>query len=320
VASNGTVCSDPSGFSTADLQKVKNGGTLTVADIGIDRVHAKLSSPTEKAEGNIDLGDGHFRHYVSSLDVLASVAGSVGGQSGLPSVGSCTVSPFSFQDFLSSIFGSGGGDPVNQQGLDAGPALNINGPLGVKHLPRQNIGTPGQPFYRYHVKGSVIGGGIPGVSDVVPDFLDPGNYTVDDGAGGTQVGTFSATLTIPSSAAVWTNEDALTNISRSQDLTLTWSGGTNDGLVGFIGSAADPKTGAAAAFQCVVQAGPGTFVVPAWVLSALPASGLDPVAGVPVGFLTLATTLAQQTRFQAAGIDVGFFTWAGLESKNVVFQ
>lgn len=318
VASNGTVCSDPTGFSTADLQKVLTGGTLTVADIGIDRDHAKLSSPLGKVEGNVDLGDGHFRHYVSSQDVLASTRGAIGALGGLPSAGSCTVSPFQFQDFFSSLF-AGSGDPVIQEGLDAGPALNITGPLGVKQLPRQNIGTANQPFYRYHVHGSVIGGGIPVVMPVMPDFLDPGNYTLDNGAGGAQVGPFHANLTIPNAAITWTNEDALTMISRSQDLTVTWSA-PSGAWVAVLGSAADPGTGAGASFQCVTSADPGTFTVPAWVLSALPASGMDASAGVPVGFLSVGVTLPQTPRFQASGVDIGFFNWAEIESKNVVYQ
>jgi hypothetical protein len=39
-----------------------------------------------------------------------------------------------------------------------------------------------------------------------------------------------------------------------------------------------------------------------------------------VGLLSLGTTLPQQSRFQASGIDVGFFTWGALQVKNVNFQ
>jgi hypothetical protein len=35
---------------------------------------------------------------------------------------------------------------------------------------------------------------------------------------------------------------------------------------------------------------------------------------------TTATTLAQPARFEATGIDVGFFSWAELQTKSVVFQ
>jgi uncharacterized protein (TIGR03437 family) len=321
VTSSGSVCSDPTGFSTSDLQKMQNGQPLTIGEIAIYRLHAMFSAPgLGSTQGSIDFGEGRFRNYITSLDVLGSARGSLAALGGLPSVGSCTVSPFTFSDFFSSIL-DGGGDPVNFGGLDAGPVLNINGPNGLKQLPRQNQGTAAQPFYRYHVHGNVIGGSIPRILSGGPAYLDPGNYKVDNGAGGgSQVGAFTANLMIPSSSPVWTNEDALSNIPRTQDITINWTGGTVGGVVAVLGSAADPSTGAGAKFQCLTQAEAGTFVVPAWVLSALPQSGVDPVAGVAVGFLLLGTTLPQPARFEASGIDIGYFNWATLEVKNVVFQ
>jgi hypothetical protein len=235
-------------------------------------------------------------------------------------VGSCTVSPYSYQSLPNSLLPSNP-DVVNQVGLDAGAALNINGPNGAKQLPQQNNGTPGQPDYVYKVQGSIIAGGIPGLTPVTPGYLSPGNYTIDDGSGGTQVGAFSAKLTIPSSTVVWTNESAVSNISRSKDLTLNWSGGGAAGsIVAIFGGAADPASGAGAGFQCAVEADAGTFTVPAWLLSALPASGQDPSTGVPVGFLALASTLPQPTRFEAKGVDVGFFNWAELQTTTVVYK
>jgi uncharacterized protein (TIGR03437 family) len=318
VTPSGTVCSDPTGFSTADLQKVQAGGTLVVADLNLLR--DSLSSPAlGVADAAIEFAEGRFRHYVSPLDLLASNRGSVGGLTGLPSLGSCTVFPSAYQSFGSALVPSNP-DPVRQPGLDAGAALSITGPLGVKQLPKQDNGSPGQPDFVYKVPGSVIGGGIPGLSSVTPEYLSPGNYTVDDGSGGTQVGAFSAKLTIPSGTVVWTNESAVSNIPRSKDLTVTWSGGAAGGTVVIFGGSDDPSTLAGADFQCVTDAGAGTFTVPAWLLSALPASGKDPSVGVPVGFLTLASTLAQPTRFEAKGIDAGFFIWAELQTKTVVFQ
>ena len=320
VTSSGKICSDPGGFSVADLQKVQSGGAgLTIADTALNRLHVKLSIPAVGTlEGNLDLASGRFRRYFSSLDVLASTRGSF-GDIGLPSLGSCVVYPFSFQDFFSSI-APGGNDPVNKLGLNAGPTLNLNGPRGAQQLPRQDDGTPGQPDYRYRVRGDVIGGGLPPITPSLPDYLEPGSYTVDNGSGSGQVGAFRATLTIPNNPPVWTNQEALNNISRSQDLTLTWSGGAAGGLVAVLGSSADPKTGAGASFECVARGDAGSVTVPAWVLSALPASGIDPTVGVAVGLLSLGGTLPQPTRFQATGIDVGLFSWAAVQTKNVTFQ
>jgi hypothetical protein len=154
----------------------------------------------------------------------------------------------------------------------------------------------------------------------MPDYLQPGAYTLNDGAGAV-VGPFSTGLTIPGNQPVWTNEDSFTNVPRSQDLTVTWGGGAAGGLVGIFGDSADPAGGAGAQFACVAPADAGSFTVPSWVLSALPASGNDPATGgTPVGFLIVGTTLPQPARFQATGIDVGFFNWAALQIKNVKYQ
>jgi len=120
---------------------------------------------------------------------------------------------------------------------------------------------------------------------------------------------------------VWTNQDALNSIPRSQDLTLTWSGGVAGSFVGIYGSSADPATSAGAQFACIAPADAGSFTVPSWVLSALPTSGADPATGgTPVGFLIVANTLPQPARFQATGVDVGFFNWVALQVKNVTYQ
>jgi uncharacterized protein (TIGR03437 family) len=318
VTSSGTICSDPTGLSTAALQKVQSGGTLTVADILVANI--EVSDPVLGAgEQTVQLGSGHFRHYTASGDVLASTRGAVGGLDGLPSVGSCNVNSLSYQGYISSAVPSNN-DPVNQVGVSAGAALNITGPDGGQQWPQQNKGSAAQPDYAYDMQGSIIGGGIPNQTSVLPVYLVPGNFTINDGSGGPQVGPFSAMLTIPSSTVTWTNESAFSNISRSSDLTVTWSGGATGGIVGVLGSSADPSTAAEAQFACVTQADAGTFTVPAWVLSALPASATDPSVGAKVGFLTIATTLTSPILFQATGVDVGFFNWGELQIKSVVYQ
>ncbi len=316
VASSGKICSDPTKFSIADLQKVQFPGTLTVAEIALARLSPKLSLPgLGTLQGNLDFGDGAFRRF-NSLGLLGSNRGSLSlsGPAQVPSLGGCSVSAYRYQDLFDSI-GADVDDPVPLRGLDAGAALNFTGPRGVKQITRH--GESGR--FEYHFDDDLLGGGIPGLEPVQPDYLVPGSYTLDNGSGGAEVGAFRATLTIPGDPPVWTNQDAISNISRSQDLTVTWSRGAAGGFVGIIGSAADPRTGAGAAFTCTARADAGSFTVPAWVLSALPASGPSQ-EGVPVGFLSLAATLPQPSRFQATGIDVGFFNWVALQIKNVTFQ
>jgi len=325
VTPSGKACSDPTGFSSADLQKVLNAGTLTVADVTMARIGVKLAlTGSGNFQGNLDFAEGSFRRYGSAEDLGSSVnRGSLGGFAGpFPSM-ACTVTGFTFSDFLDALFPGGVDDPVTARTptLDAGAALNVSGPLGAKQLPRRTTGGG----FGYEPPGEgLLGGsipGLPGLPPPTPDYLAAGAYTLNNGSGGAAVGAFTASLTIPGNPPVWSNQDALSNIPRSQDMTVSWSGGAAGGYVGVFGSSADPVTRAGAKFACVAPASAGSFTVPAWVLSALPSSGADPGAGgTPVGFLMLANTLAQPVRFQATGIDVGFFNWAALQVKNVNFQ
>ena len=326
VTPSGKACSDPTGFSSADLQKVLSGGTLTVADITLLRISAKLAlTGMGNFQGNLDFGTGAFQRYGSAGDLLASVnRSSVGGvyfNRGMPfpSVG-CAVTPFTSRGFSKDLLPGVDDDPVAIQRLDAGAALNLTGPLGAKPFPRTGTGTGG---FSYDAGGDgTLGGGIPGLPGLpppTPEYLAPGSYTLNNGSGGV-VGGFSTSLTIPT-PAVWNNQDALSNILRSQDMTVTWSGGAAGAYIWILGSSADPATGAGAEFICTERADAGTFTVPAWVLSAMPASGPDPsVGGTAVGFLTLQSSLAQPARFQATGIDVGFFNWTVWQVKNVKYQ
>jgi uncharacterized protein (TIGR03437 family) len=323
VTPSGKACSDPFGFSSADLQKVLSGGTLTVGDIMLLRISVKGTvTGIGSIQGNLDFGGGSFRRYNSAADLLTSVnRSSLGGfafNNGMPipSLG-CAVTPFTFRDFFDDLNPGVDDDPISLQRMDAGPALNLAGPLGT----RQFLKTGGLSYDGGN--DGLLGGGIPGVPGlppITPDFLAPGNYTVN-GSGGAVVGGFSTSLTIPSTPPVWTNQDALTNIPRSQDLTITWSGGVAGSYVSIIGSSADPVSKAGAEFICTERADAGTFTVPAWILSAMPASGADPGAGGTAdGFLTLQSTVAQPARFQAPGIDVGFFNWSLWQAKNVKYQ
>jgi hypothetical protein len=73
-----------------------------------------------------------------------------------------------------------------------------------------------------------------------------------------------------------------------------------------------------ATFYCVAAG--GSLTVPAWVLSALPASGVASDIPIPIGFLGAGATLSSPGRFQARGVDAGYFNWGTLQIKNVNFQ
>jgi hypothetical protein len=85
---SGTVCSDPIGFSTAELQTAQSGDGMTIADIGLQRFTGTFSLPgMGTLQGTVDLGEGHFRRYQPDA-VLGSARGiAVGFLEGYPSAG-----------------------------------------------------------------------------------------------------------------------------------------------------------------------------------------------------------------------------------------
>ncbi len=308
IEDSGTVCSDPTGFATADFVRPQDGLSLTTGEINLSRLYLNLNIPgTGTILATVDQAEGHFRTF-SSIALLGMASGAVAAFHGFPSIG-CSVYPYTpksqkfFENFL-----KGAPDPGYNAG-DAGPVLNFTGPNGTKQLSQTNDGGPAYEL----ANGQFFGGGLP--PNVTPDYLSPGNYTLDDGNGGSNVGVFSATLTIPQNGVNWTNQAANGNIPRSQDLTLTM---TASGPVAVEGNSTNGQAGAG--FYCTAPQGTTSFTVPAWVLSALPASAQATDFPAAMGFLAVGTPLPLPARFIASGVDAGFFNWGTLQATNVVYQ
>src|SRR6185436_5375278 len=113
---------------------------------------------------------------------------------------------------------------------------------------------------------------LPAPSYSSPDgpVIAPGDYTVDNGTGSPAVGPFKAALTLPP-MLLWTNKGSVASLDRTQDLTVTWSGGIPDKEFAVIVGIASSNQ-VTAGFLCAEKVSAGKFTVPAWVLSSLPAS------------------------------------------------
>jgi hypothetical protein len=199
--------------------------------------------------------------------------------------------------------------------LDAGAALSLSATAGQFNVPRtspgiyaaslsQTITIPGFP------------GGIPGQGNQTP-VLEPGNFVMR-GSGGADVGPFEARVSIPGNF-IWTNQDAVTQIVRSRELEITWSGGSPANEYVFISGTSIGQGGVGASFVCTERSTAGRFAVPVEVLSSLPASILQ--QGNPTGSLSVANyPSGLGARFTAPGIDVGLFTYATAHFKNLVID
>jgi uncharacterized protein (TIGR03437 family) len=200
------------------------------------------------------------------------------GQFGVSTYGSCTILPFRGASATNP-------DPA-PDALDAGN-LTLTGPDSVA-----------RPFTSSE-KGSYSISSLPFTTN------PSGNFTVT-GQGGANVGAFTSTLTLPQ-AFVWTNVDAITQVTRANGVTVNWTGGA--GLVTIIGmSMIDTPQQAGATFLCIEQASKGTFTVPPAVLLALPASVTSD--GFPLGSLTVMNqpAVVPFTPNPPTGLDVGNFS------------
>ena len=167
--------------------------------------------------------------------------------------------------------------------LDAGPSFTVKGPGGSMTV----AANPGQ------TKATLSAAGT---------FLVPGTYTVS-GTGGKDVGPFSATITIaaPPTLVSPLSANNLT-VTRSSGMTVAWRGGDPNGHVEIVlVGATDSSFNTAALAYCKASASAGTFMIPSYVLLALPAgnfTSLELAPGTVQG--------AASTPFTATGLSIGF--------------
>ena len=117
-----------------------------------------------------------------------------------------------------SVFPPGAGFPF-QSPLDAG-TIQLTGPTGLL-----NLGAGGGSYLGQLPSGSVTN--------------NPGTYTFS-GSGGKDVGTFKIAINVQSSFSL-TNKGSLASITRSEDATVTWSGGFANGDVTVNGVGSSPN-------------------------------------------------------------------------------
>ncbi|HWQ57148.1 MAG TPA: hypothetical protein VN442_25905 [Bryobacteraceae bacterium] len=303
IAASGKACSESvTGYSAADLEAAIARGSVRIGSISLSRTRMQLglSIPIPGAPTDIktDSGSATFMRYDATTLAASSTAfGSV------TPYGSCSV--FNFSGSTPGIV-----DPVLPTGLDAG-TLTVSGQKGLKQLDMKAKG----------VYSATLGGGgisIPGLPGGTgqPEYLDAGSYTISNGAGGTDVGSFSATLVVPA-PLVWLKSDEISTVDRTKGLTVTWSGGGANQFVTILGASVVGENGAA--FVCTENATRGTFTVEPAVLSALPRSQVSD--GVATGILALTTGSAGQGgKFQATGLDFGYVTYTDMNMKTVNYQ
>jgi uncharacterized protein (TIGR03437 family) len=194
---------------------------------------------------------------------------------GYPSVGGCTVTPVSLSEAPSpqSLAGTA---------LDAGPTLNLNGPNGY------------QPIAQAMAALNYVT-----VSSKTP-LIDPGSYSIDNGSGGADVGAFQGLLNVPPPPQI-VSGGLNGTITTTQNLLVQWTGADPNSEILIVGASVDTNTSYTAVFECTAPATATQFTVPSYVLSWLPTTSSS------VGLLSLQNL--GQARFQAPGLEAGYFTY-----------
>jgi len=304
VAPNGGRCSDPFGFSAAELSALEAGGVLRFGSVNLTRVAAKVSAMGLTLDTTSDAGGAAFLEY-NPQQALASRG--PGGNA--VTVGACTLFTYSGTDTQSV-------DPIRPRALDAGASIMVAGPKGSKPIAKGRDGFYSSVFANAtSISGGIPGlpGGIPGLpgsSD--PPYLDAGSYTAT-GPGGADVGSFSSQINIPGNFR-WTNEASITEINRNNDLPITWTGAGNNDYVIASGSSSDSASRSGASFVCLERGSAGQLTVPSAILLGLPAS--SSIQGTPTGLLSVGIT-TEPVRFNATGIDFGTFSYNSQQAKSL---
>jgi uncharacterized protein (TIGR03437 family) len=308
IVQSGSVCSDPFGYSTAEVQKAQSKTAPTIADLGMFRISGKVTTPSGAVQGVADQASVYFRRYNGPGGILGALPSFLPSTSCVVYIRPSAESGALFDNFTLS--------PRHDYiGADGG-VVTISGPQGSKQLNRQDDGAPGAPNFRY--KADL--GGDPPFSTAGPAYMVPGTYTLNV-SGGADVAAFSATLTLPVLTNPWANQDAVGNIPRSQDLTIALNPAGDNVLLGILANSVNTSALQNGIINCAIPPGATSFTIPSYVLSALPASGLSTdLGGVPTAFLGVVVGIAGPNRTQAGGIDAGGFSAAQIYFKNVNFQ
>lgn len=246
-------------------------------------VSYKALSPAGRAAVSAALSSGQ-QGAVADFGQFSSASTAAAALGGLfPSQGTCSALP-AVPNWRASA-----------AGLDAGSTLALSGQAGAWTL---TPGGTGNNTGRYQVLfGSTPSG---------PN-LAVGSYTVT-GSGGKDLNAFTVTMNVTGNV-VWTNKAAVSTVNRSQPLTVTWSGGSPGYvLVGGYVSSFSGMTG----FICSEDASKGTFTVPSFVLSLLPA------ANSGAGVFVIPHPLSHPVTIP--GLDLAYFMDGSNGSKPVVFE
>jgi len=275
-----TIPVDGSGGNCEDLTSPISASQATLwsgkASVNVGVLGLELQYVSATDQGYVPTAAFSVVPGSALMPIVLQVPSSVGPIS----TGSCTGTPPGWL-----VLGSSGGVGPFPGAMDAGviqlSALGHYEWLYEYFIPPATLYYAGEP--------------------VSPSFIPAtGTTFVFTGAGGYNVGPFTATLNTVVSPT-FTNLDSLATVTRSQGMTITWSGGSA-GAVQVQGSG----------FSCSASVSDGQLTVPPYILFT-----------VPPGSSSIDVTLLPYAQFfSARGLDVGnvFITPVSPGTVPVTYQ
>ncbi|MGO9897846.1 MAG: hypothetical protein ACLPX8_26980 [Bryobacteraceae bacterium] len=277
ISANGGACTDASGLNAAQLARFEAGIDMTFGALAFERAPQRLTPAT------IDSVSGGFGGYSPAAFFRSQ------GIFGLPAPGTCVSSPMPLSQTAPV-------DPALNYSLQAGTTLTINGPNGngMRQATRNADGS--------YDTGLGSASGTP-----APPFLSPGPFTVSNGSGGGDVGSFTALFNMPAPLA-WTNSTA--NFQGVTSPTLTWTGGTSGTLAVIASVSYNDDAGFFA--LCTVDSTTGSFTIPLYAYQ-----GNILLTSAAPGLLSLGT--GALSSFSNGALNAGFI-WALAMNTGVYVQ
>ncbi|MBZ5607075.1 MAG: hypothetical protein LAP38_02365 [Acidobacteriia bacterium] len=243
-----------------------------------------------------------FNLGVVELDHLLDAAQTAYADTGVFTFAKASGIPAGLQPFFASYF------DVPATGTCI--VLGTNSP--VDHLFNSFTLAPIEAGSRFTVtgpKGTTTVTANPGaqVSFSTPGFIGSGGDFTVTGGPGSDVGAFTARLTIPHAPELTSPDSAngLT-VTRSQGMTVTWTAGANitsplSGPLPIVLSTNTNPGGFLATLVCTADAAKGTFTIPPYALLGLPPTG----GGAFLGFRPHDLMPSGIALFSANGLDLG---------------
>jgi uncharacterized protein (TIGR03437 family) len=298
ISDDGAPCQEPGNALASALIK---GGTTGIYSPARIAVRQDVNVETTHDTSVDELGAYQARERAGPFNFNPMFS--------LPPIGTCTT--YSVIGDLATNQNAiiPGMTPPTVGGIDAG-SLSISGSKGTKTA-QASSSYPG-------ISGTVLASSLtPGAGQTNTTFLDPGAFMLALG-GGADAGKTSQTLTVPSPLS-WTNRDQLASVTRANGLTVNWSGGDPNAAVLIAGGGADLPSNSSSVFVCMAPNAPGSFTVPADILSNIPATQARvtrSTGAIYVGQWNIESPL----KLTAAGLDFSSIVPVFASGRTVAFR